>query len=107
MVKAISDDNFESEVIEASKKMPVVVDFWASWCGPSQMMAPVFDSVAEEYEGKAIFVKLNTEENEEKSREYEVTSIPNVKMFKDGKVVDEFMGVLPEAQIKEWVDKNL
>jgi len=106
-MEEFTDDNFQKEVIEKSKEMPIVVDFWASWCGPCMMLGPLLDGISEKYEGKVVFGKLNTEENKEKSEEYGIVSLPTVKLFKDGKIVDEFVGVIPEDQIVEWVDNNL
>ncbi|MFA6022783.1 MAG: thioredoxin [Candidatus Pacearchaeota archaeon] len=102
-----NDGNFDKEVIEKSKKVIVVVDFWASWCGPCRMLGPVMEKLAEDYKGKFILAKVSVEENSEKPGEYDVSSIPSVKMFKNGKVVDEFVGAIPESRIKEWLDKNL
>lgn len=103
----ITDDSFEKEVVEKSKERPVVVDFWASWCGPCLMLKPIMEKVAEDYAGKAVIAKLNVDENQAKAQEYGIMSIPAVKMFKDGKVVDEFIGARPEEAIKEWIDSNL
>jgi len=103
----VSDDSFEKEVIVKSKEVPVIVDFWASWCGPCRVLGPMIEKVAEDYKGKIILAKMNVEENQEKPQEYNIASIPSVKMFKDGKIVDEFVGAIPEDRIKEWIDKNL
>ncbi|MBS3072766.1 thioredoxin [Candidatus Pacearchaeota archaeon] len=103
----VSDDDFDKNVIERSKKVPVVVDFWAAWCGPCRYLGPILEKLADEYKGKFILAKLNVEENGEKSNEYEIMSIPAVKMFKNGKVADEFIGAIPEERIKAWLDKNL
>lgn len=103
----ISDATFQKQVIEQSKTVPVVVDFWASWCGPCRVLGPVIESLAEEYKGKFILAKMSVEENQEKPQEYSVMSIPAVKLFKDGEVVDEFVGAIPEDQIRDWLDKNL
>ena len=103
----INDSNFAKEVIEQSKEKPVLVDFWASWCGPCQMLAPILTKLAQEYNDKIIVAKLNIEENKEKAQEYNVMSIPNVKLFKDGEVADEFVGLIPEADIKKLIDANL
>lgn len=103
----VNDENFDENVIEQSNKVPVVVDFWASWCGPCMMLKPLLEKIAEEYKGKFILAKLNVEENQEKAGEYGIMSIPAVKMFKNGEIVDEFVGAMPESSIKEWLDTNL
>lgn len=103
----VTDENFEKEVIEASNEKPVVVDFWAAWCGPCQVLGPVIEKVGEDYKDKAKVVKLNVDENKETAQKYSIMSIPSVKLFKNGKVVDEFVGVQPEDAIKSWIDKNL
>ena len=86
-----SDENFQKEVIEKSKKTPVLVDFWAEWCYPCRFLSPTLDKLANEYKGKFILAKLNVDENNEKAKEYDILSIPNVKLFKNGKVADEFI----------------
>ncbi len=105
----ITDAQFEKEVIKKSQDMPVVVDFWASWCGPCMMLKPIIERIASDsvYEGKVHIVKLNVEQNQEMASKYGIMSIPAVKLFKDGEVVDEFMGVQPEETIRGWIDKNL
>jgi putative thioredoxin len=102
-----NDGNFEKEVIEKSKNIPVVVDFWAEWCMPCRMLGPVLEKLAKDYNGKFILAKVNVDEAGEKSREYSIMSIPAVKLFKGGKVVDEFVGALPEEHIRGWLDNNL
>ncbi len=103
----VDDNNFEKEVVEKSEEIPVVVDFWAEWCMPCQSLGPVLEKLAKESEGKFILAKANVSQAKSKSQEYEVRSIPAVKIFKKGKVVDEFVGAIPEEQIKEWLEKNL
>ena len=103
----VTDINFSKEVIEKSKTTPVLVDFWASWCGPCIMLGPILEKVAKEYEDKFILAKAATDDNQEAAGKYGVMSIPSVKLFKDGEVVDEFVGAQPEATIKQWLDQKL
>ncbi len=103
----VNDENFQEKVIEQSKKVPVVVDFWASWCSPCLMLGPILEKVAKDYEGKFVLAKVNVSESQMMAGKYEVRSIPNVKLFKNGEAVDEFVGALPEEAVKEWLDKNL
>jgi len=102
-----NDDNFQKDVIEASFKKPIVVDFWAPWCGPCQMLGPIMEQVAEEYSDKVEVVKLDVQDNQEIASIYGIMSIPAVKMFKDGKIVAEFLGARPASAVKEWIDSSL
>jgi putative thioredoxin len=95
--------NFETDVIEKSRTIPVLVDFWAPWCGPCRTLAPVLENLAERYAGKWTLVKVNTEEFPEIASRYGIRGIPNVKLFSDGSVIDEFTGALPEYQIEQWL----
>ncbi len=103
----VNDSNFEKEVIEKSKEIPVVVDFWAGWCMPCLMLAPVLEKLVKEMGDKFVLVKLNVDENPETSGRFGVSSIPNVKIFKNGELANGFVGALPEESVKQWLDKNL
>ncbi|MEX0960123.1 MAG: thioredoxin [Burkholderiales bacterium] len=96
--------NFEREVIEASKSVPVVVDFWAPWCGPCRVLKPILEKLAEEYGGKFRLAKLNSDENQEIAGAYGVRSIPDVMGFRDGKPVAHFLGAVPESQVRAFID---
>lgn len=105
-VKA-SDKDFSVKVIEQSKKVPVVADFYADWCGPCQILSPLLTKIAEEYNGKFILAKINVDSAPKLSEKYNVMSIPSVKLFKNGKIKSEFTGVIPESKIKDWLDSQL
>jgi len=99
--------DFQKDVIEASKNTPIVVDFWAEWCGPCKMLTPVLEKLAGEANDTWKLVKVNTEEHQQLSVEYGISGIPAVKMFSDGKVIADFVGALPEAQVRSWLDENI
>ena len=103
----VDDKNFEEKVIEKSKEIPVIVDFFATWCFPCKILSPILEKVAEEYKGKIILAKVNVDEAREHAIKYNIQAVPTVKFFKDGKILDEFVGVMPEERIKEWLNKNL
>lgn len=103
----VTDRDFEEKVIEKSKEIPVVVDFWAEWCAPCHMLSPTLEKFAEEYDEKFVLVKVNVDNAKVKAQEYKIMSIPTVKMFKDGEIADEFIGAVPESNVRQWLDKNL
>ena len=93
----VTDENFKAEVLDA--KIPVLVDFWAEWCMPCKMLAPVVEAIAKEYEGKLKVCKLNVDDAPVTATQYSVMSIPTLLLFKEGKVVDKIVGVVPKAAI--------
>lgn len=99
--------DFKQSVIERSHTLPIVVDFWASWCGPCQFLGPVIEALAQEAKGRWELVKVNTDENQDISNQYKIRSIPAVKMFYRGEVIAEFVGNLPKHQIIKWLDENI
>ena len=101
----VSAADFEQAVIEASKTVPVLVDFWAEWCGPCRALKPVLEKLATEYNGKFRLAKVNSDENQSLAQRYGVRGIPNVKAFVNGELVDEFSGSLPEAQVRAFLER--
>jgi putative thioredoxin len=102
----ITRENFQ-EVVEASHRVPVLIDFWASWCQPCQMLMPVLAKLANEYQGRFLLAKLNTEEQQDLAAQFGIRSIPTVKLFSQGRPVDEFMGALPESEVRRFLDPYL
>lgn len=99
--------NFETEVVEASKTVPVLVDFWAPWCGPCKSLGPVLEKVEEAYNGRFKLVKINSDDEQELAGAFGIRSIPTCVLMKDGQPVDGFMGALPEGQVKAFLDKHV
>ena len=100
-----TDENFATEVLQSDK--PVLVDFWAVWCGPCKMIAPSVEELADEFEGKAKVGKLDVDNNQESAIKYGVRSIPTVLIFKDGKVHDTIIGAVPKVQLKKKLEAAL
>lgn len=105
MAHVFTDDNFQAEVLECD--IPVLVDFYAAWCGPCQAMAPVVDELSKEYEGKIKIGKLDVEASQETAGKYGIMSIPAFKIFKAGKVVSEKMGAMSKADFVSWIESLL
>ncbi len=101
----LSDDSFDADVINV--KGPVLVDFWAEWCGPCKMIAPILDEIADEYEGKITIGKLNIDQNADTPPKFGIRGIPTLLLFKDGVVAATKVGALSKTQLKEFLDANL
>jgi len=104
-VGEVGDQNFESEVLQSS--VPVLVDFWAAWCAPCRMLAPVVDAIAEKYEGQAKIVKLNVDENTLTSGKYNIKGIPTLLLFKDGVIKEQIVGNTTKNAISKMIDNHL
>ncbi|MEO0868255.1 MAG: thioredoxin [Cyanobacteria bacterium J06642_11] len=105
LVKAVSDADFQADVL--GNEGPVLVDFWAPWCGPCRMVAPIVDEVAAKYEGRVKVLKLNVDDNPNSASEYGVRSIPTLLIFKDGKVADTVVGAVPASTLSSTLEKYL
>ena len=102
-VLELSDSNFEAEVLQSSE--PVLIDFWAPWCGPCRMIAPVVEELADENAGSVRFAKINIDDSPNIAARFKVSSIPTLMLFKDGEVVDTFVGVQPKNRLQDAIDQ--
>ncbi len=102
---AVTDSTFKEEVLD--NEVPVLVDFWAPWCGPCRMVAPVVDEIADQYDGKLKVVKVNTDENPQIASQYGIRSIPTLMIFKDGQKVDMVVGAVPKSTLSNTLEKYL
>ena len=105
MAQALTDSNF-SEVVEQAQQ-PVVVDFWATWCGPCRMISPIIDKMAEKYEGKVNVVKCNVDESTDIPMKFGIRNIPTILFFKGGELVDRVVGAVPQAEIEKRIEQIL
>jgi len=105
MAAELNEASFQTEVVEAG--VPVLVDFWAVWCGPCRMLTPTIESLASEYEGKVKVAKVNVDENQQLAAKYGIMSIPTVMIFNEGKVVEQFIGVQPKGVYEDALKKYI
>ncbi len=105
MVLKIDNENFEKEVLKSD--MPVIVDFWAEWCGPCKILGPTFEKISEEYEGRLKFAKANVDENRDIAGKFSIQGIPSMLIFNKGEEAERLVGALPETLLKEKIDKAL
>jgi len=103
----VTVENFEAEVLQASTQIPVLVDFWAPWCGPCKSLGPVLEKLEADYGGRFKLVKINSDDEQQISQAFGIRSIPTCVLIKDGKPADGFMGALPEGKVREFLDKHL
>ena len=102
-----TDKTFQKEVIEGSMKTPILVDFWSPTCGPCLALSPVLEKLEKDFKGKFKLAKVNVAKSSQNAIVYGVSAVPSIKLFKDGKVVEEFLGYRPEEDVKEWLDDKL
>ena len=103
-VQNVTDQNFDATITGGK---PVLVDFWAPWCGPCRIIGPIVEELAPSYEGRAVIAKMNVDDNPMVAQKLGVTSIPTLMMFKDGKLVDRVVGAMPKGELQKFIDRNL
>ena len=104
-IKNLSLDNFDSEI--SSSNIPVLVDFWAEWCGPCKMLGPILEEISKELKDKLQIVKVNLDENQDLAMKYSIRSIPTLLLFKDGELIDTKVGLLPKSDLVEWLGSKI
>ena len=104
-IKNLSLDNFDNEV--SSSNLPVLVDFWAEWCGPCKSLGPILEEISNDLEGKLKVVKVNLDENQDLAMKYSIRSIPTLLLFKKGELIDTKVGLLPKSDLVEWLDSKI
>ena len=104
-IKNLSLDNFDNEV--SSSNLPVLVDFWAEWCGPCKSLGPILEEISNDLEGKLKVVKVNLDENQDLAMKYSIRSIPTLLLFKGGELIDTKVGLLPKSDLVEWLDSKI
>lgn len=104
-LQSVTDQNFDEEVLKAA--LPVLVDFWAPWCGPCRMVAPVVEAIASENTEKLKVVKINTDENPDTPSQYHVSGLPSLLLFKNGQVADQIVGAVPKAKLQDMLAKHI
>ena len=106
-VRAVTTASFPAEVVNASSSQPVLVDFWAPWCGPCRALGPVLEQLADEHAGAVKVVKVNTDENQDLAQQFQIRGIPAVMLFKGGQIVEEVVGLAPKEDFKKAIDKHI
>lgn len=104
MIGAVNGETFSEQVLERSRQQPILVDFWAAWCNPCQVLMPLLEEIVRSYAGKVLLAKVDTEAEPALAEEYGIRSLPTVKLFRNGRVVEEFMGVQPETEIRDLIE---